>query len=245
MIHLPPLPGYPDYSGMDGVVKKALKDLKVLEKAGFNGVLVENTDTPGFVAAPSEIKKAMKKVTKEVIRKSSLPVGMEIVYDMTATINIAASLGCNFVRLDVFADTVKTRWGIVPYSYKEVNKILASYSKKPLLLVDVHVKHAKLLSKKSLEKSIKISLKHGANGIIITGKWTGIEPKLEDLKQARKVIGDKVPIIIGSGLNFTNTEKLLSLTDGAIVGTSIKTGDYIDFKKASDLAAIAKQSKNY
>lgn len=242
MIHLPFLPGYSGYLGKDHVLKKALKDLSTLELAGFDGVLIENHEgIPGFVGASDEIKKVIKEVVKELIKQSKLPVGMEIIYDMPATVDIAAGIGCDFVRLDVFADSVKTRWGIVPYSYKEVNKILSGYSYKPLLLVDVHVKHAELISPNSLENSIKVSLNHGADGIIITGRWTGIEPEIGDLKVARKCVKGAVPVIIGSGLSVLNAEKLLMFSDAAIVGTSIQTDKYVDLKKAMDLVMAVKK----
>lgn len=244
MIHLPLLPGYQGYLGKKYVIKKALKDLNTLELAGFDGVLVENHEgLPGFVGASDKIKEVFKDVVKEIMVHSKVPVGMEIIYDMPATVDVAANIECDFVRLDVFADSVKTRWGIVPQSYRIVNKILNSYSKKPLLFVDVHVKHAKLLTKKNLEESIKVSLKHGANGIIVTGNWTGIEPEINDLKVACKYIKEAVPVIVGSGLSVLNAEKLLLFSDAAIVGTSIKTGKHIDFKKANDLVEAVKKNK--
>ena len=42
VIHLPPLPGYPESPGMDAVVDKALADLRALETGPVEAILVEN-----------------------------------------------------------------------------------------------------------------------------------------------------------------------------------------------------------
>ena len=42
MIHLPPLPGYPDSKGIDAAIAHAVADFHVLEQAGVDGVLIEN-----------------------------------------------------------------------------------------------------------------------------------------------------------------------------------------------------------
>ena len=52
MIHLPPLPGYPESKGIDHVIEHALADLRTLTEGGADGVLVENEyDRPHRVTA--------------------------------------------------------------------------------------------------------------------------------------------------------------------------------------------------
>jgi membrane complex biogenesis BtpA family protein len=241
MIHLPLLPGYQGYQGEDYLVAKALKDLVALEQAGIDGVLIENHEgIPGFVKATNEIKTVFESVIKKVMTCSYLPVGMEIIYDMPATVKIASEVGCDFVRLDVFADTVLTRWGIVGESCGEVKKILQNNKNKPLLLTDVHVKHAKVTSGRGLKESLKRSLFFGSDGLVITGPWTGLAPRIKDLKLASKIGENKAPVIVGSGLSSENALNLLRYADGAIVGTSIKAGKYIDLNKAQKLIKLVK-----
>src|SRR5262245_18889895 len=56
MIHLAPLPGYPDHPGMPVLVRKALTDLATLESAGFDGVLVENdNDRPHQIGVSASV----------------------------------------------------------------------------------------------------------------------------------------------------------------------------------------------
>ena len=52
MIHLPPLPDYPESPGIDRIIEHAIRDARTLEAAGFSGVLVENEyDRPHRVKA--------------------------------------------------------------------------------------------------------------------------------------------------------------------------------------------------
>lgn len=245
MIHLPPLPGYPTYPGMDEVIRKALTDLKGLEQAGFDGVLVENdNDQPHRIKVSKGVKQAFKKVMQELVRNTSIPVGMEIIYDMKSTLDVAKECHASFVRFDVFVDSVKTKWGIIQAQADELMGIKKQLGAKNIVvLVDVQVKHATLVEKKPLVQSVLDSVHAGADGLIVTGNWTGQPPTQEDCLQMEAVAGD-VPVLIGSGLNDQNAEKLLSFVDGAIVGTSIKTGEYIDVQKAKKLLFLVKKVRN-
>lgn len=236
MIHLSDLPGGPNYLGADILIKNALKDLNILQLAGFDGVMVENFEKPGFIGASKDLKRVFLEIVKTVVMEASVPVGMEIIYDMPATIEVAYKAGAKFVRLDVFVDNVETRWGIIRADAKVLQQMRNSLGDGNLvMLTDIHVKHAKLLSKKTLVESALEAIIYGSDGIIITGNWTGIEPDLKDIKLVKSVVKNHLPILVGSGLNITNIQRLLSLTDGAIVGTSIKTKGYVDYEKAITL----------
>lgn len=234
MIHLPALPGYQAHPGIDAVLKKAKKDLSALTQAGFDGALVENdNDQPHHIHVTKQVEQAFIVIMKELCSCSRIPVGMEIIYDMEKTIEVATRIGVPFVRLDVFADSVVTKWGTVPSPLLRINSYLSGDH--PYILADVQVKHAKLVEQhKKLSASIADTIKGGADGIIITGTWTGIAPDLRDLQIAKTIVKRfKIPVFIGSGATKENISCFTPYIDGVIVGTSIKTGASIDDKKAA------------
>lgn len=235
MIHLPPLPGYPRHPGMKAVVEKALIDLQTLQNAGFDGVLVENdSDQPHQIGVSKTISKAFTQVMEEVVEKAKVPVGMEIIYDMIETIRVAKKVKVQFVRLDVFVDNVETKWGKIPAQAEEIIKLKKRlHAENLLLLTDIQVKHAKMLDTKTLEQSAREAIDFGSDALIITGTWTGVPPSLADCKNVKKIAN--IPVLVGSGLTAKNVKALFRYCDGAIVGTSIKTGDFIDYKKARKL----------
>jgi hypothetical protein len=242
MIHLPPLPGYPDHPGMPELVQKALTDLATLESAGFDGVLVENdNDQPHQIGVTATIRDAFAEVMRAVVAAARIPVGMEIIYDMLATVAVAHDVGARFVRLDVFVDTVDTRWGFVPAAAEATTALRRDLGAEDLIfLTDVHVKHARLVAEKSLRQSAAEAVTSGADGLIITGDWTGEPPTAADCLAAREVASG-IPIVIGSGLSADNAADLFHLADAAIVGTSIKRGDHIDPAKATALVSFVDQ----
>lgn len=243
MIHLPALPGYTKHPGMKSVIDKALTDLETLQKASYDGILVENdNDQPHQIGVSQTIAQAFAKVMEAILREAKIPVGMEIIYDMLKTIEIAHKVGAQFVRLDVFVDDVETKWGMIKAQAKEIVRLRGNLdANRLLLLTDIHVKHAKLLKEKSLALSAKEAMGNGSDGLIITGMWTGKEPPVRDLRIARKIAAGKIPVLVGSGFSERNAKTLLKFADGAIVGTSIKTGEYVDLKKAQQLVEIVRE----
>lgn len=239
MIHLPPLPGYPKHPGMEYVIHKALADLKALQKGGFDGALVENdSDQPHQIGVNKTIKDAFERVMREIKKVAVIPIGMEIIYDMMATIEVAHKVDAHFARLDVFVDNVETKWGKIFAQAAEILEQKKKIGAKNLaLLTDIHVKHAQMLDKKSLEQSAKEAIHYNSDALIITGNWTGQKPRESDFQSVRKV-SSTIPLLVGSGLNHENAKSLLEYSDGAIVGTSIKIGDFIDFSKAKRLIEI-------
>jgi membrane complex biogenesis BtpA family protein len=238
MIALPPLPGYPAHPGMDGLIAAALADLAALEAAGFDAVLIENDhDQPHTIGVGPELVEAFAHVVAAVIARARVAVGLELLYDMGATVALAHRLGAAFVRLDVFADAVETRWGTVPACAAAISEQRRAFGADEfLLLTDVHVKHARLLRERSLADSVRDALAHGSDGVIVTGSWTGKPPTLGDLRAAREAAGD-APVIVGSGLTAENAPGLLAVADAAIVGTALQTAGRIDPGKAAALVA--------
>jgi len=242
MIHLPPLPGYPKHPGMKYVIQKAMTDLETLQKSGFDGVLIENdNDQPHQIKVSRTITDSFRDIMKQLLHHSKIPVGMEIIYDMWETINVAHEVGAQFVRLDVFVDNVQTQWGNI---YAQAKKLIALKkfigATNLLLLTDIQVKHAQMIDNKTLEQSARDAISYGADAIIVTGDWTGHAPSIADCQKIVKM-NSTIPLLIGSGLTIDNINQLLQYSDGAIVGTSIKTGDYIDGQKAKELMDIVKK----
>jgi predicted TIM-barrel enzyme len=90
-------------------------------------------------------------------------------------------------------------------------------------LVDIHVKHSTILNTEPIEESAAKAIQEWADGIIITWKWTGDVPNMEELQLVRSRVWYKVPIFTGSGATDKNIWILLTVANGAIIGTYFKT----------------------
>lgn len=225
MIALPPLLGYPEFLGMDAVIERALGDLDTLERGGVDGVLVENDyDRPHQVIVAPEIVASFTRVAREVAQHATVPVGLEVLLnDWRSSIAIAKVIGARFVRLDFFVDRVRIAAGVIE---PEPDAIIA-YRKQiqaehVALFTDIQVKHSELLEQgKTLTTSAQQAIAHGADAILVSGKWTGESPRLDDLRETREAARE-FPVLVSSGTTPENVRDLFLYADGAIVGTSLK-----------------------
>jgi uncharacterized protein len=249
VIHLPPLPGYPTSPGIAAVVAKALRDLEALEKGGAEGVLVENEeDRPHRVEASAETVAAMTWVTGELVRAARrAKVGVEILLnDPCASVAVAQMTGATFVRTDYFVDPMERpeHGGLMkidPVGLLAHRDRLAAQH--VLILADIQVKYARMTVERSLRESARLAREHRADAIVVTGSVTGDPPRPEDVVQAKAGAGD-CPVLIGSGVNASNAASLLTVADGAIVGTSLKTGEHVDAGKVAALVAAARSARS-
>lgn len=241
MIHLPALPGYKESPGIKEIINKAVQDLNTLQKAGYDCALVENDgDHPPYIGPNKDINKDFATVMSAILKEAKIPIGMEILYDMSGTVEVAAKVGAQFVRLDVFVDAGITRYGpTIRAEAKKIATLRDALDPKLLIFADVQVKHLTMVNPRPITESVQDAISNRADAVIITGVWTGREPTIEDCQDAKSVAG-RTPVLIGSGLNVDNAAKFLGVLDGGIVGTSIKTGEYVDLDKAVQLRKKAK-----
>ena len=231
MIHLPPLPGYPESKGIDYAIRHAVRDLRVLEKAGVDGVLIENEyDRPHRIAATPETIAAMTRITRAVVQeKEKAIIGCEILLnDPQASIAVAATSGASFIRTDYFVD-VMTRpeygeFAINPGGLIDYRNSLGADD--ILIFADIQVKYATMVTPRPLAESARIACEERADALVVTGGETGDAPCIDNLREAMS--GSDMPVLIGSGLDADNAAELLSACDGAIVGTALMKDRAVD-----------------
>jgi len=229
-IHFPPLFGYKDFPGLDVALKNALDDLKSFEEGGADGIIIENNyDVPHKITVDKETAEMIIHLGKEIKKTMRIPMGVSVLWnDYKVALFIAKEIGAQFIRIPVFVDKVKTDYGKVFGNPKDVLDYRRELAVENIaLFTDIHVKHAELLEKKTIELSAIEAIKSGSDALIITGKWTAQAPVLDDLIAVKNVTKD-FPILIGSGIDKNNAKKLFEYANGAIVSTSLKGGDNID-----------------
>ena len=241
MIHLPPLIGYKGYPGFEFIKKKTLEEVKILSSSGVHSIMVENNyDIPHKEFVDPEVAVMTAVLTQLVVDHTMLPVGINVLWnDYRSALGICATTGARFMRIPAFVDDVRTVYGDMKQRAEET----VAYQKKlglskVAIFADVQVKHSEMIDKnKPLSLSVKQAYEKGAQAIIVTGRWTGDAPKLDDLEVARKTAGRR-PILIGSGSTPKNLEALFKFTDGVIVGTSIMTKGKVDKSKLATYMSV-------
>jgi len=158
--------------------------------------------------------------------------------DYKASLAIAKITGAEFVRVPVFTEAVVTASGIVegnPYDVISYREKIKSLDIK--IMADVQVKHATMLTERSIIESAKEALHFGADEIIITGRYTGDSPNFDQLRKVRAACPEAI-IVIGSGTTPKNFRELAKYANKAIVGTFFKPGGKIQVEKVKELVAL-------
>lgn len=239
-IHLPPLLGYPKFPGFNIALKNAISDLKAFEDGGVDAIIFENNhDIPHKTFVDTPIISSMTFLGEKLRKATRLPMGISVLWnDYRVALSIAKTLNLQFIRIPVFVDKVKTKYGIVEGEPQKVIDFRKSIGAESVaLFTDIHVKHAKLLSKYTLAYSAKLAIQNKSDALIITGKWTGDAPNVEEIKTLRKSIGS-FPILIGSGTDKNNARSLFRFANGAIINTSLKRS--AKKRKEVDIKSYAK-----
>ncbi len=223
-LHLPPLLGYDDFPGFATAWQNALSDLNAFVKGGVDGIIFENNyDLPHKIEVDAAVVASLTYLGQKIKQACPVPLGVSVLWnDYKAALAIAKVLDLQFIRVPVFVDKVKTDYGIVEGQAEEVIKFRQSIGAEQVaLFTDIHVKHAELLSQTSLVESARLAIRAGSDALIVTGKWTGNAPAVDQLKELRQQIGD-FPMLVGSGVDQGNIKDLFVWANGAIVSTSVK-----------------------
>jgi len=233
VVHLLPTPGSPGFGGrFESVLERAVQDARALVDGGVDALLVENFgDAPFFAqAVPSETVAALALALHEVRRAAAgRPVGVNVLRnDARAALGLCAVSGAAFVRVNVHTGAMVTDQGLIEGRAAETLRERARIAPAVAILADVHVKHATPLGRETLvEAALDAHGRGAADALILTGPRTGRPPARADLLEVREQLGS-CPLLIGSGLDEHDSQGLLALADGAIVGTALKRSGRVD-----------------
>ena len=222
LLHLDALPGEPAFEGsLDDVISHALQDLKAIQDGGADGVLIANencfpiTENTGTVTLM-----AMAGVVGALKQHLRIPFGTNVVYNPEETIRMAAVFGASFGR-SAFGGSFTGTYGIHHANFPEGDARLGSQTTKELVN----------------------SLCEGgyAGALCVSGPGAGQEADWDYLAEVSALAKKKnTPVFCNTGCRIDTIEKILSIADGACVGTALKGPDgRVDQEKVKGFMEIA------
>lgn len=225
MIHLLPLPESPTYQGsVDAIYERALREAAALQSAGVDALIVENFGDEPYL--PGELTPAqlaiMAGVTRDVIRAVHIPVGVNCQFNAwQSEVALAHTCKAEFIRVEVFVDLVIMAQGQVTPCAAQIRRYQQHLgAQRVALWADIQTKYTRNLLPQPLEQSALDAQAAGADVLIVTGAATGQATPLEAVAQVKGVVN--IPVVVGSGTSIRNVGQVLSVADGAIVGSSLK-----------------------
>jgi membrane complex biogenesis BtpA family protein len=157
-----------------------------------------------------------------------VPVGVNVLRnDADAALSAAAAAGASFVRVNVHVGTSVTDQGVLQGRAYETIRERDRLDADVAVLADVDVKHATPLGGRPLEERVADVVERGlADGVVVSGTGTGRPADDDTIRAVRETlaaVAPSTPLFVGSGVTSESVAETLSIGDGAIVGTALKT----------------------
>ncbi|NCF55383.1 MAG: BtpA/SgcQ family protein [Planctomycetia bacterium] len=234
VIHLPALPGSPSHRlSRKELLNFALADTQALISGGVAGLIVENSGDAPFY--PDQVEANTIAEMSVIIRSirdaaGDLPIGVNVLRnDASSALAIAAAAGGSFIRGNVHTSAMLTDQGWIQGQAHRTLRQQQSWDAENIsIAADIGVKLALRPAGFDIEQAAQDVVKRGhAGAVIVTGAATGSSVDQDELKVVRASVPD-VPLLIGSGASEENISSLLSVADGAIVGTSLKINGQVN-----------------
>jgi membrane complex biogenesis BtpA family protein len=228
MVHLAPLPGSPKAAmPMADIIKRSVGEARLLEKAGFDAIIVENFGDAPFAAHQvlPETVAAMGIVADHLTRAVNIPLGVNVLRnDALSALAVAVAAGAAFIRVNVLCGTYATDQGPITGRARDLMLRRAHVAPGVRVAADVHVKHATPLSQPDIVLAAEETAYRGhADALIVSGPATGAPADLDAVRRVKAAVPDR-PIWIGSGVTAQTVAECLDVADAVIVGTSLKRG---------------------
>jgi hypothetical protein len=231
MIHLAPLPGAPRYDGqpVEEIYAAGVADALTMSEAGIDGIIVENAFDIPFARPEAIGPQTVAALTAACLRVRDavdLPIGITCVANgVIPALAIAKAVGARWIRANQWVNAYVANEGFLNGPAGEALRYRSMIGAQDVrVFADVHVKfgaHA-ITADRPIEEQARDAEFFDADLVIASGQRTGSPTEPDEVRAIRA--GTSLPVIVGSGMDVTNAAELLSVADGAIVGSSLKTG---------------------
>lgn len=253
MIHLLPIPGSPS-SGRGGIapiLERALADADAYAAAGFDGLIVENHGDIPFLKPEKigpETAAHMAVIADRLREACGMPIGINVLANAALhALAVAAAGGAAFVRVNQWANAYVANEGIMEGAAGEALRYRSALHAQSIrVFADAHVKHGAhaIVQDRPVAELVQDVEFFAADAVIATGQRTGHAADIDYIRLIRGAT--TLPVLVGSGVTPENVGGMLSVVDGVIVGSALKTEGVwwnpVDRKKAGEFAVRARQA---
>lgn len=216
-------------------VKRALEELALFEEEGVDGAIIENYH--------GSVEDVIATLQETLERKSNVVIGLNVLpNEFYQSLPLAQKCGADFVQLDQVAGIYRS--GQLDFEhYKQVK----SQHPEIIVLGGVWPKYYHPVKGSYLETDLRLGMQR-AEAIVVTGAGTGKETPFDKIKRFKEIMGNH-PLVVGAGLTPDNAYEQLCISNGAIVGTSLKIEDNtynpMDRQRIRDFMSVVKEARKY
>jgi membrane complex biogenesis BtpA family protein len=226
MCHLKALPGDPQYDptkGIGWVVEQARKDLAALQEGGVDAVMFSNESSLPYLTQVHTITTAsMARIIAELFQDIQVPYGVNVLWDPSASIDLAVATGASFVR-EIFTGVYASDFGLWNTQCGEVIRHQHSvHGENVRLLFNIVPEAAVYLGDRSVESIARSTVFNARpDALCVSGLTAGVETSVQTLQRVKLAVPD-IPVIANTGVRLDNIAEQLEAADAAIIGTAFK-----------------------
>jgi membrane complex biogenesis BtpA family protein len=226
MCHFRALPGDPYYDadgGMEKVVELARRELAALQEGCVDAVMFSNEfSLPYLKRVKPETTAAMARIIGEIKSDIRVPFGVNVLWDPYASLDLAAATGAQFIR-EIMSGVYASDFGLWDTDTGEIARHRARLGLKNLkLLYNIVPEAARYLADRDVAEIAKTTVfNNRPDAICVSGITAGAATDIHVLEKVKNAI-PSTAVFANTGCRVDNIEKILSIADGAVVGTTFK-----------------------
>ncbi len=249
MCHLLALPGDPGYRRRDGfstIIDRCERDLHALQDGGVDAVLFSNEGSLPYLTRVDAITIAsMARVIGQIRRQITVPFGVDVLWDARATVELAVATEAQFVR-EVFSGAYASDFGLWHTEVgRAVRHLHALGGSEIRMLFNIVPESAAYLAPRNIADIARSTVFNcRPDALCVSGLIAGAETSLSTLKEVKLAVND-TPVLANTGVRLENVREQLAIADGAVVGTTLKTGgdtwNPVDRARVNDFMARVKE----
>ncbi len=226
MLHLQAMPGDPYYDkekGMKWVVEKAKEDLEALQEGGVDAIMFSNEySLPYLTKVNTETVASMARIIGELQPYITVPYGVNVLWDPKASLDLAVATNAKFIR-EIFSGVYASDFGLwntnCGDAVRHQREIGAENVK---LLFNIVPEAAAYLEGRNIRQIAKTTVFNcKPDALCVSGLTAGSATDMGMLKEVKEEVPQTV-VLANTGSRAETIENILSIADGAVVGTTFK-----------------------
>lgn len=240
MCHLKPMPsdpGFDSLAGIQKVIDGARHDLIALQEGGVDGIMFSNEfSLPYLLKVRAVTTAAMGRIIGELMSEIRVPIGVNVLWDPFASLDLAVAVDAKFVR-EIFSGVYASDFGLWNTNFGEVVRHkFAIGADKVKLLFNIVPEAAKYLAAREISEIARSTVfNHHPDALCVSGLTAGVETSSATLHLVKNVVPNTI-LFANTGVNINNVEDQLSIADGAVVATTFKVDGI--FEKPVDVNRV-------
>ena len=248
MCHFRAMPGDPGYDpdgGMEKVADLARKDFLALQEGGVDAVMFSNEfSLPYLLKARPETTAAMGRVIGELKRDIKIPYGVNVLWDPYASLDLAAATDALFIR-EIMSGVYASDYGLWNTDSGEIARHRARLGLKNLkMLFNIVPEAARYLAARDVAEIARTTVFNNRPDVIcVSGIMAGASTDNAVLQKVKNAVPGTA-VFANTGCNIDSIEAILSVADGAVVGTTFKEdGKFDNFVDINRVRAFMEKVK--